>query len=55
MWREENTHTLLAGVQTGAATTENSMEFPQKTNRITIWSSYSSAEYLSKENENMKE
>ena len=29
MWREGNSHTLLVGVQTGAATMENSMEIPQ--------------------------
>ena len=29
-WREGNSHTLLVGVQTGAATMENSMESPQK-------------------------
>ena len=31
MWRKGNPSTLLVGVQTGAATVENSMEFPQKT------------------------
>ena len=30
-WRKENPSTLLLGMQTGAATVENSMEFPQKT------------------------
>ena len=30
MWREGNSHTLLVGVQTGAAPMENSMEIPQK-------------------------
>ena len=30
MWRKENAPTLLVGMQTGAATMENSMEFPQK-------------------------
>ena len=30
MWRKGNPSTLLVGMQTGAATVENSMEFPQK-------------------------
>ena len=30
-WRKENPSALLVGMQTGAATVENSMEFPQKT------------------------
>ena len=30
MWRKENPSALLVGLQTGAATVENSMEFPQK-------------------------
>ena len=30
MWRKGNHSALLVGVQTGAATVENSMEFPQK-------------------------
>ena len=30
-WRKGNPSTLLVGMQTGAATVENSMEFPQKT------------------------
>ena len=41
---ERNSHTLLVGVQTGAATMENSIEIPQKIkNRTTIQSSYSTA------------
>ena len=28
MWRKENPFALLVGMQTGAATVENSMEFP---------------------------
>ena len=53
MWREGNSHILLVGVQTGAATMENSMEIPQKIkDRTTIQSSYSTARYLSKEYEN---
>ena len=31
MWRKGNPSALLVGLQTGAATMENSMEFPQKT------------------------
>ena len=31
MWRKGNLSELLVGMQTGAATVENSMEFPQKT------------------------
>ena len=31
MWRKGNPCTLLVGLQTGVATMENSMEFPQKT------------------------
>ena len=30
MWRKGNPSALLLGMQTGAATMENSMEFPQK-------------------------
>ena len=29
MWRKGNRSALLVGMQTGAATVENSMEFPQ--------------------------
>ena len=31
MWRKGNPSTVLVGMQTGTATVENSMEFPQKT------------------------
>ena len=31
LWSKENPSTLLVGMQDGAATVENSMEFPQKT------------------------
>ena len=31
VWRKESPSALLVGMQTGAATVENSMEFPQKT------------------------
>ena len=30
MWRKGNSSALLVGLQTSAATVENSMEFPQK-------------------------
>ena len=30
MWRKRNPPTLLVGMQTGAATLENSMEVPEK-------------------------
>ena len=30
LWRKENSSTLLVGIQIGAATVENSMEFPVK-------------------------
>ena len=31
IWRKGDPSTMLVGMQTGAATVENSMEFPQKT------------------------
>ena len=31
MWRKRNPNALLVGMQTGEATVENNMEFPQKT------------------------
>ena len=36
MWRKGNPSALLVGTQTGAATVENSMEFPQKTTNGTV-------------------
>ena len=30
MWRKGNPRALLVGIQTGAASVENNMEFPQK-------------------------
>ena len=33
VWRKGNPPTLLVGMYTGAATVENSMEVPQKTNK----------------------
>ena len=35
MWRKGNPSALLLGMQTGAATVENSMEFLQKTQNVT--------------------
>ena len=47
-------HALLVGMQTGAATVENSMEVAQKIeNRNIICSNNSTSGYLSKENENI--
>ena len=44
MWRKGNPGTLLVGMQTGAATVENSMEFVQKTkNGTAFWPSNSVA------------
>ena len=38
LWRKGNPNTLLVGMQTGATTVENSMEFPQKTkNGTACW------------------
>ena len=37
MWRKGNLSTLLVGMQSGAATVENSMEFPQKTKNGTAF------------------
>ena len=37
MWRKWNLSALLLGMQTGAATMENSMEFPQKTKNGTAF------------------
>mgnify|MGYP006951406063 CR=1 FL=1 len=47
MQRKRNLHTLLVGLQIGAATMETSMEIPQKTkNWVTIWSSNPTTRYL---------
>ena len=44
MLRKENPSSLLVGMQTVAATVENSMEFPQKVkNGTAFWASDSSA------------
>ena len=37
LWRKGNPSTLLVGMQTGAATVKNNMEFPQKTNNGTTF------------------
>ena len=37
LWRKGNPSALLVGMQTGAATVENSMEFPQKTTNVTVF------------------
>ena len=37
MWRKGNPSAWLVGMQTGAATVENSMEFPQKTKNGTAF------------------
>ena len=37
MWRKGNPSALLVGMQTGEATVENSMEFPQKTQNQTAF------------------
>ena len=53
MWRKGNPRALLVGMQTGAATVENSMEFPQKTKNGTAFrSSDSTSGNTSKETRN---
>ena len=48
-----NPSALLVGMQTGAATVENSMEFPQKLkNETAFWPRDSTAGYVSKETQN---
>ena len=37
LWRKVIPSTLMVGMQTGAATVENTMEFPQKTKNGTIF------------------
>ena len=37
MWRKRNPSALSVGMQTGAATAENSMEFPQETKNGTAF------------------
>ena len=58
MWRRGNPHALLVGMQTGSATMDNSMQFPQKVkNGTALWSSDYTSGNLSKEtwNTNSKE
>ena len=43
MWGKGNPGALLVGMQTGAATVENSMEFPQNTKNGTTFLSSNSA------------
>ena len=53
MWRKGITFALLVGMQTGAATLENSMEVPQKIkNRATLQPSNCTTRYLPKEYKN---
>ena len=48
MWRKGNPSALLVGMQTGAATMSNSMEFPQKTtNGTAFWPWNSTAGIIS--------
>ena len=43
MWRKENPHKLLMGMQISAATVETTVKFPQEAKtRATVWSSNSS-------------
>ena len=49
MWSKGNFHALLVGMQIGAATVENSMEFPQKIkNETALWHGNATFEYISK-------
>lgn len=51
--RKGNTCIVLVRMLTGTATMESSMEIPQKSeNKTTVWSSYSTSGYLSKEHGN---
>ena len=53
MWRKRNPSTLLVGMQTGAASVENSMELPQKIkNGNTLWLSNSTSGNLFRETQN---
>ena len=50
LWSKGNPSALLVGIQTGAATVENSMEFPQKIkNGTAFWPGNSTAAILSKD------
>ena len=53
VWRKGNPCTLWVGMQTGAATVENSMEVHQKNkNKTTIWPRNSTLGYISKKPKN---
>ena len=52
MWRKGNLSAQLVGMQTGAATVENNMEFPQKIkNGTTFWPSDSASGDISWESQ----
>ena len=54
MWRKENPHALLVGVQIGITIVESSMESPKKIeNRNTLSSSNSTTGHLPKENKTL--
>ena len=54
MWRKGNPRALLEGMQTGEATVENSMEFPQKTkNGTAFWPNNPTAEIIPQESWNI--
>ena len=53
MWRKGNLFALMAGMQTGAATVENSMEISQKIKNETALSSDPSYGYLFKETQDI--
>ena len=53
MWRKGNLRSLLVGVQIGAATMENIMEFLQKIkNGTALWPSDSTSGYLPEDSQN---
>ena len=54
MWRKGNPFALLLGMQTGAATVENSMEIPQKIkNASTFWPSNPTTGNISERTQNI--
>ena len=53
LWRKENSCALLVKVQIGAATVENSMEFPQKIkNETALWPNNSISGHIFEETKN---
>ena len=48
----ENTHTLLVGMQNGAAILESSLAVPPKVKQVTIGSSSSTSRFIPERNEN---